>query len=107
MRTDTTLSIKVASRTVMGASATSAEAADTGPWITLERMYPLHSTAVSLVAKKKKEDIIPVSSTKYDKLYPQYEKALSEGAIPAGTTFQQWLRQRRRKRPSRSKGGEH
>jgi hypothetical protein len=40
--------------------------------------------------------VIPVSGDEYDKLYPQYEKALREGAIPAGTTFQEWLRQQKR-----------
>lgn len=41
------------------------------------------------------KDIIPVSSDEYDRLYPQYEKALREGAIDPHATFQEWLRQRR------------
>lgn len=39
--------------------------------------------------------LIPVSVDEYDRLYPQYEKALRERAIEPDTTFQEWLRQRR------------
>lgn len=42
----------------------------------------------------KDKGVIPVSGDEYDKLYPQYEKALHEGSIPAGTSFQEWLRDR-------------
>lgn len=41
----------------------------------------------------KKDKIIPVNSDEYDRLYPQYEKALREGAIDPHATFQEWLRQ--------------
>jgi len=76
----------------MGASATSAEAADTGPWIALERMYPLHITRRVNPMADLPPGVIPVSAAEYDRFYPRYELEAKPGE-----TFQQWLKADRRK----------